>query len=101
NGILITRSLEHFGARLERFPGAREFVALVEPADDSASRLLKTLENPKHDGFSSHRITDQVKRRKADVAMKTLADEVRKAIREHAAITEASEVVLDELSHLF
>jgi hypothetical protein len=101
NGMLITRSLEHFGDRLERFAGSKEFIALVEPVSDSASKLMKTLENPKHDSFSPHRISDPMKRSKAEIAMKKLKDELRKAIREHTSIIEQDEVILDELARLF
>ncbi len=43
NGMLITTSLEHFGSKLERFPGSREFIALVEPISTDAGKILKTL----------------------------------------------------------
>jgi hypothetical protein len=101
NGMLITRSLEHFGDRLERFAGSKEFIALVEPISGSASKLMKTLENPKHDSFSPYRISDPIKRSKAEIAMKKLKDELRKAIREHTSIVEQDEVILDELARLF
>jgi hypothetical protein len=101
NGMLITRSLEHFGDRLERFAGSREFIALVEPVSDSASKLMKTLENPKHDSFSAQRISDPLKRSKAEIAMKRLKNELRQAIREHTAVVEQDEVILDELARLF
>lgn len=62
---------------------------------------MKALENPKHDSFSPHRISDPEKRKSAEVAMKQLSSKLREAIREYTAIFEEDEVVLDELSRLF
>lgn len=100
NGMLITTSLEHFGDRLERFAGARDFVALVQP-DEDASRLMKTLENPKHDSFSADRISDPVKRDQALKAMKGLIKALRSTIRELAAVPTEDEVLIDELTGFF
>jgi hypothetical protein len=101
NGMLITRNLRHFGHPLERFPATREFVALIEPADDNASGLLKTLENPAHDEFSAERIADPIKASRAKDAMRKLGHEIREAIKEDAAFVHEDEVVLDELARLF
>lgn len=101
NGMLITRSLEKFGHKLERFPSSREFVALVEPASDQASALLKTLENPAHNGFSAERISDPQKRAAARDAMKRFALAIREAIKAETAISQENETLLDELGRFF
>lgn len=101
NGMLITTSLKAFGDKLERFAGCKEFIALVEPADDPASKLLKTLENPQHDSFAQHRIENPAKRASAESAMKDLARTLRQVINSAAAISEEEEVVVDELSEFF
>ena len=101
NGMLITDNLRHFGHPLARFPGSRDFLALVEPADTEAGVLLKQLENPAHDGFSAERIPDADKRSKANQAMKKLGKEIRDVIRGATSIRNEGAVVLDELGQFF
>lgn len=101
NGMLITTGLQHFGDRLERFVGMRQFVALVEPADNAASKLLKSMENPRHDGFSAARLADPAKRENATAAMKHLIRQLRNWISEQAAIAQDGETVIEELSRYF
>lgn len=100
NGMLITHGLEHFGDRLERFAGSRDFIALAEP-DDDASRLMKKLENPKHDSFSAERLSDPAKRRQAEQAVKALIKALRERIREATAVVAEDEVMIDELTQYF
>lgn len=101
NGMLITQSLEHFGDRLARFPGARDFIMLVEPADDEASKVLKSIENPQHNAFSAGRLDDPAKQKKVTRAMKRLIQEIRTLIRETAEIAGGDAVKLDELGEFF
>lgn len=101
NGMLITDSLRHFGEALARFPGARDFVAFVEPVDEAAGTMLRDLENPAHDSFSAERIPDEAKRRKASLAMKRLGRELRSIIKETAGVRQEGSVVLDELGRYF
>ena len=98
---LITDNLRHFGQPLARFPGSRDFVALVEPADTDAGVLLKQLENPAHDGFSAERIPDSERRAKATGAMRQLGREIRETIRGVTSIRHEGAVVLDELGRYF
>lgn len=100
NGMLITTGLKDFGDKFERFPGAKDFIALVTPSPD-ASRLMKTLENPKHDNFSAERINDPKKRRDAERAMRALRQALRSGIREATAVATDEEVSIDELSSYF
>lgn len=101
NGMLITSSLEHFGDKLERFAGSRDFVALVEPDSASASKLMKTLENPKHDSFSAQRLSDPKKRGQAETAMRQLRKDLRDQIRATTAVAAEDEVSIDELTQFF
>ncbi|MCZ0954705.1 MAG: hypothetical protein OXQ89_09955 [Rhodospirillaceae bacterium] len=101
NGMLITDNLRHFGQPLARFPGSRDFVALVEPEDTGAGVLLKQLENPAHDGFSAERIPDPARRSKATAAMSRLGREIRETIRGATSVRHEGAVVLDELGRYF
>ena len=101
NGMLITDNLRHFGQPLARFPGSRDFVALVEPDDTDAGVLLKQLENPAHDGFSAERIPDPARRSTATVAMSKLGREIRETIRGVTSVRHEGAVVLDELGRYF
>ena len=101
NGMLITDNLRHFGQPLARFPGSRDFVALVEPEDTDAGVLLKQLENPAHDGFSAERIPDADKRSRATAAMRKLGSEIRETIRGATSVRHEGAVVLDELGRYF
>ncbi|MDE2790092.1 MAG: hypothetical protein OXI81_06685 [Paracoccaceae bacterium] len=101
NGMLITDNLRHFGQPLARFPGSRDFVALVEPEDKDAGVLLKQLENPAHDGFSAERIPDSDRRSRATAAMRKLGREIRETIRGSTSVRHEGAVVLDELGRYF
>lgn len=101
NGMVITGSLEHFGDKFAQFPMYKEFVALVEPMSDRGSALIKTLENPRHDGVSAERISDQEKRKKAISIMAKLAQAIRQAIKERAQSTLEKVQALDELAEFF
>ncbi len=101
NGMLITDNLRHFGHPLQRFPGSRDFVALVEPAGDAAGRLLKRLENPAHDNFSEQRIADPTKRGIAGGAMRKLGKTLRETIKASTGAEQLDAVILDELGRFF
>lgn len=101
NGMLITDNLAHFGHPLARFPGARDFICLVEPADDEAGKLLKQLENPAHNSFSAERLSEPSKRDSAKKAMSALGKKLRAMIKEQAGIQYEASSLIDELAHLF
>jgi len=101
NGMFITSTLRNFGESFARFSGSRDFVATVEPVANELSKLMKTLENPRHDEFSPERLSLEEKRTTATRIMKDLAKQVRSAIKDSTKVDEADEVVLDELSHIF
>lgn len=100
NGMYITDQLRNFGHPLQRFSG-QDFVALVEPVDDDARKMLKRLENPRHDDFSGERIADPQKRRRVIAAMRDLGRQLRSLIREVTAIEASDSIVLDELAPFF
>jgi len=101
NGMLITDNLRHFGHPLQRFPGSRDFIVVVEPDDRDAGVLLKRLENPAHDGFSAERLPDAAKRAEAAKAMKRPGKELRETVRETAGVKREGAAVLDELGRVF
>lgn len=101
NGMLITDNLHHFGQPLRRFPGSRDFVALVEPHDEAATKLLKRLENPAHDNFSAQRIPDPAKRATAEAAMRRLGKLLRDLIKSTTGAEQEESVMLDELGRYF
>ena len=101
NGMFITSTLKHFGESFARFSGSRDFVATVEPVANELSKLMKTLENPRHDEFSPERLSLEDKRNAATRIMKDLGRQVRAEIKASTKVDEDDEVVLEELSHIF
>jgi hypothetical protein len=101
NGMVITDTLEHFGDKFAKFPMSKEFVALVEAQEDKGNALIKTLENPRHDGLSAERINDPKKRLEANAAIKLLIKMVRQAIREETTTVPDKQVSVDELTEFF
>ncbi|MBN8279236.1 MAG: hypothetical protein J0M16_01370 [Gammaproteobacteria bacterium] len=101
NGMYISDNLEKFGHKFATFPGSREFIALVEPVDDSVSALLKKLEDPKHNNFSAERLSDDAKRKMAIRAMKALGRLIRSTIKQDTQVPPTDEQQLDELSKFF
>ena len=101
NGMWITDSLQHFGEKLLRFPMYRDFVAVVECHENAGNALLKQLESPRHDSLSAERIHDPVSRVQAEATMKSLAKQIREAIRECAKPEPVEKVAIDELAEFF
>lgn len=101
NGMIITDSLEHFGHSFKRFSMYRDFVAMVEPLENQGSALIKRLENPRHDGLSPERVTDETKRAAAIKSMQKLGREIRNAIKEEALSKPQKIEPLDELAEFF
>lgn len=100
NGMLITDNLRHFGQALSRFNGA-DFIALVQPCDHAAGKLLKKLENPAHNAFSAERISDPVGRRDAEKAMRKLGSKLREMIKKVTGTPSDGSLALDELGRFF
>lgn len=101
NGMFITDNLKHFGQPFARFPGSRDFVALIEPWDVEAQKLMKRLENPAHSELSAQRIPDPSKRSAADKAMKALGKKLRALIKDATSVQVQGTVVIDELARFF
>lgn len=105
NGIYITDNFSKFSEPMRRFPGVREFTAVLEPSTvgqgKHPSALLKQLENPAHDAFEPERIVDEGDREKAKKHIKQLIRKARDIIRAAAKMEDLSSSHLDELSHLF
>lgn len=101
NGMYITKTLKNFNQSLERFPSSTGFIALVEPKDDAANKLMKDLENPAHNDFSAERISDPRKRAEAKKAMEQLGKKIREIVSNVASPEIKPKVTLDELANLF
>ena len=101
NGMYITDNLENFGEKFRRFPLYKDFVALVEPEDHDGITFFKKLENPRHDGFSSERLSDTQKRNSAAQLMKLLGRKIREAIKSQSLEKPENSVSIDELSEFF
>lgn len=101
NGMVITDNLGSFGDRFARFAGFSDFIAMVEPCGKKGSTLLKQLENPSHNNLSAERLTDPNKAKKATVAMKQLAKQIRDVIKKHSLVDPEEEEAIDELAEFF
>lgn len=101
NGMLITDNLQHFGHPLRQFRGSSDFIAVVEPVDEEAGALLKSIENPAHDSFSAEQLPDDDKRAVADKAMRCLGKELREIIKEAAGVKREGAVSLNEMNRFF
>lgn len=100
NGMLITDNLRNFGHALTRFNGA-DFIALVQPCDDMAGKLLKRLENPAHNAFSAERISEPTGRRVAEKAMRSLGSKLREIIKAFTSAPAEDSLALEELGKYF
>lgn len=101
NGMFITDNLGYFAHKFAKFPSARDFVCLVEPVDDNAGRMMKSLENPQHKDFSADRIPDPTKRQIATKAMQALGLQIRSLINNKAGVEITDSIIIEELAHLF
>ncbi len=101
NGMVITDSLEEFGQRFARFPNHKDFIAIVETADTTASSVVRRLENPEHNRLSAERIVDPIERKKIKKSMEGFAQDL-KALLKKVALPELQErSALDELAEFF
>lgn len=101
NGMVITDSLENFGDRFSRFALHRDFVAVVVPLEKEGGALIKTLENPRHDGLSAERLPDESARARAKSIMKRLIKTIRETIRSYSMLAFESEMSVDEMRNYF
>lgn len=101
NGMYICDSLKHFGDTFSRFPLYRDFVAVLEPADESSNSWLRAMENPKHDELSPERLLDPRQRSKAKRNGKLLAQCAREEIASIAKTEKEDQTDLEELSEFF
>lgn len=102
NGMLITDNLRNFGHAFSssRFSGT-DFIALIQPWDESSGKLLKKLENPAHNAFSAERISTPESRRSAERAMRSLGKKLRQMITTSTTVHAEDSLVLDELGKFF
>ena len=101
NGMYICDGLGHFGDRFARFPMFRDFVAIVEPTEESSNAWLRSMENPRHDELSPERLLEPALRIAAKRDGKLLAKKIREAISAAAKAAVAQDTDLEELSEFF
>ena len=96
NGMLITDTLY----RLQRFPGMKNFVSVVECQNKLGNQLLRRMEPPRHDDFQPERLAPDSDVRKGRAALKQLSEFVRKHLDSYARNPIEEKVNLSELSDL-
>jgi hypothetical protein len=101
NGMLITDNLQYFNDKLVRFPMFRDFISIVEPANNNASELIKRLEDPKHRDLSAERLIDRQEQKRVKSAMRALISWIRERIRAETFEEPEDEVEVDEMSEFF
>ena len=101
NGMFITSRFRHFKEKLARFPLQKDFIAVVEPIDDSASSHIRALENPRHDELSPERIEDPELSRSLREAVNKMNAWIRERIKSHTTLPPDDEVQLDDLNNFF
>ena len=101
NGMMITDNLKNFDHAFRTFPMCSEFVALIRPLESSGSELMKKLENPAHDSFSSQRIADETRQQEAFRLIKKLGLTIRETIRSETLSKPEDVEELTELAEFF
>ncbi|TPN02784.1 hypothetical protein FKO01_49200 [Mesorhizobium sp. B2-3-3] len=96
NGMLITEALPG----LKRFGDFKEFVAVLECPTDKGIHLLRAMEPPRHDAFEPDRLPPD-RRHTGRIALRELADWVRKTLGRYARDPVKEETALDELADMF
>jgi hypothetical protein len=99
--MFVTDNLASFGEKFSNFPSYKDFVAVIEPADDAASATLKRLESPSHNSFSSDRIVDLKERDAIKKSMESVGKWARSEIRKFAHQPAKSVSLVDELNEFF
>lgn len=97
-GMLITSRQD----KLLRFPGLRDFAAVLRFESEKGNVLLRDMENPAHDQFEPDRLLpDEKRRRRARRALNRVTEWARRELREAAAPPTVGGVeVVSELAHL-
>ena len=101
NGMYITDGLKNFNDKLIRFPLCRDFVAILECADDESNRLFRSLENPKHDELSPERLFSNDEKTRVRQAMHDLIQWIREEIKSRTFNAPEDVVQLEELNEFF
>jgi hypothetical protein len=102
NDMYIADNLQHFrNGKFSRFPLQKDFVAVLEPVDPAATKVMRDLENPAHDDLSPERIDDLKQRKQVARAFGTLVAWIRESIKAKTQSATSAEVTLDELNPFF
>lgn len=101
NGMVITDSLENFGDKFVRFSMCKEFSCIVVPVDQDGRALIKRLENPRHDGLSAERLSDERDRNNARKIMKQFATVIRDTVKSCTMTGFDKRMAVDEMRDYF
>lgn len=101
NGMYIADNLKHFGHPLARFPLSKDFVAVLAPSNKATSRVIRDMENPRHDELSAGQIDDESRRDRLRRAMKSVGAWIREVIKSETEIAADAEILLDEMNRFF
>jgi len=77
DGMLI----KHNPILLERFPSMLPFEMYVCVDGTRGSKLLKRIENPRHDGFDFNRVDDEIEREELRKKYKRITNKIREIIK--------------------
>lgn len=101
NGMYIADNLKHFGHPLARFPLSKDFVAVLAPSNKATSRVIRDMENPRHDELSAGQIDDESRRDRLRRAMKSVGSWIREVIKSETEKAADAEILLDEMNRFF
>jgi hypothetical protein len=82
NNMLITDSVPGFWKKI---PGRlRDFVGVVEVLDQTGSQFIRLMEPPSHNSLSKDWLPTADERKKGELVLEKLSDELRKFVERHA-----------------
>jgi hypothetical protein len=96
SGMLITRDAENY----KRFSNNTNFDLFICVGEEPGNDILRSMENPRHDSFSSDRIEDEDERKAAKKAYNTFSEEVKALLAELAPLVVQETSIIDDLDDL-
>jgi len=97
SGMLITRSAPF----LLKFPNSKPFELFVIVNGPEGSKTLREFENPAHTAFEFDRVKNENSRIEKRAKYKAFTEEIRKIIKEHAALEILEEAPVDDFDEFF
>ena len=85
---------------ISRWTGCADFVAVFMCDSEKGNRLLRAMENPKHDAFEPERAMEK-DQKKCKKALKELLNWVKECVNEYTKPEETETTAIDELGKFF